>query len=196
MPAAVLVPLVTSAIAGGTAVTGAIINSRANSGAARTQADAAREAARIQQESQDKALAAEREQINFDRAQAAAQQASRAPYVQASNQSLAALSQQLGLPTFDPKAVPPSIAPQSLAQFNPNLPQQAQQPNQWGYGMPQTGNATNGAINVGALTLPPDDGTGTVLLVSPKGDETKRVPRSQAMSFMQRGAKLAQSGAA
>src|SRR5678816_2551055 len=107
MPAAVIAAIVTA----GAQTASTIINNRGASNAAKTQADAVNRSADIQAKAQADALAAEKEQINFDRQQAAAKEASRAPYVQASNQSLAALSGKLGLPAFNPNAQPQSIAP-------------------------------------------------------------------------------------
>lgn len=200
MPAAVAIPLITAAVSAGTTIAATAMNNRGASNAARTQADAVDQAAKIQQESQEKALAAEREQINFERQQAEAQQRSRAPYVQTANDSLAALAQRLKLPAFNPQAMPPSIPPQGQGQTMPagNLGgyQTRQQPMYGDRSIAPVGQGQSLADMAKQPGMQPsptlqDDGSGMVTLIAPTGEQ-KSVPRSQAARYIARGARYAQ----
>src|SRR5204863_8731852 len=94
MPAAIAIPLISSAIAGGAAVGGAALASHGANKAAKTQANATTEA------------------LNFEKQQYAAEQARLQPYRDLGGQAYAKIGKMFGLEGAPPAAAPaPQMSP-------------------------------------------------------------------------------------
>lgn len=191
-------PLFWAAVASGGAQVGStLIGNHAAGKNADKQLDATREANRIQQEANDRAIAAEREQIGYERQRTAAQDASRAPYVQASNQALSSLADILKIPGgFNPSAKPPMVqptgdfAPPSLAGYQ-TFPMGTATPSRQMLTTPITG-ASLAQYATGTGTGAPVRG-GMVLLEAPTG-ERRMVPTEEAQRYVARGARVVTGG--
>lgn len=180
MPIAAAPSFWSAIVSAGSAVAGSAIANKGANSAAKTQAAATAHAADLQAKATADALAAEREQQAYDRQQAAAKEQARAPYVQASNASLAQLANVLHVPGgFVP---PPVAAPRPAAPAAPMAPATAQpQPSY----VPSYLSGTTATPAAAASSMPTDS---MVTLVAPNG-ETKSVPRARAAAYIARGAK-------
>lgn len=156
-------------------------------------ASASKNAAAVQQQSADKALAVEKG--IYDN-----QVAMLSPYVQAGTASMQALmSKYWGTPFNNQiqsyiqggKAAANAPVPYSLTGAGVSAP--APQP--WGAPAPQQPNAFMSAMPAIAAAAPrmapPMGGGGMVSMVSPDGSETVQVPQNLVSAFQAKGAKLA-----
>jgi hypothetical protein len=155
----------------GSSIANAYLANRAATNASKAQTDAVTNAAKLQKQSSDQALQAQAEQDTYNRYQTWAQQQARLPYVNASNQSLAALAQGLhlptpNLPTYQPGPAPAPVQVPGMRQTQP-----------YGPGMSLAGYMQG-----------PQPNEPTVLLEAPNG-QRKAIPQSQAAYFIAKGAK-------
>jgi hypothetical protein len=97
MPAAIAVPLISSAIAGGTAIVGAKMASNANKNASETQATSESEALKVQKEMFDRELADEQQKYQQGRADVAQSRSDLSPYRSIGQGALGLLGQGLGI---------------------------------------------------------------------------------------------------
>jgi hypothetical protein len=182
MPAAVAIPLITSAITAGTTITANALSNRATGKAADKQIAAADRAAEITRKANEEALKAEQEQQRYDRYQTQAAQDARRPYIEQSNRAFGTIADLLHVPKVQFPAQTGQPPMFSGGYKGGTLADMYQQP-----GMPQlTAGASNGMGSAHQTMGQPMPAM--VTLQAPNG-ETKSVPADQAEMFIRRGAR-------
>jgi len=179
-------PAVPAIITAGAAITNAAIGAHSNNSSAKTQAAAATHAADVQAKATADALAAQKEEQAYERQQTAAQQQARAPYVNLSNSSLAAIAGKLGVPApnFSTAATMPAARPTSTYQ-TVNMPAASASPAASGAStgslasiyQPPSATANTMAAPTAQTT---STGTGGVKMIAPTGEVALVAPADVA----------------
>jgi hypothetical protein len=178
MPAAVAIPLITSAITAGTTITANALNNRATGKAADKQIAATDRAAEITRKANEDALKVEQEQQRYDRYRAEAAEQSRRPYVEQGNRALGTIADLLKVPRVE---FPAQQAPMFSGGYKGGtLADIYQQP-----GMPQL--TSSGPMGAGGVNAPMNAPMAMVL--APNG-RTYRVPREKVAEAQQQGGQV------
>jgi hypothetical protein len=184
MPAAVAIPLITSAITAGTAVTSTVLNNRATGKAADKQTAAADRAAEITRKANEDALKAEQEQQRYDRYRAEAAEQTRRPYVEQGNRTLGTIADLLKVPKVEFPAQTGQQPMFSGGYKGGTLADLYQQP-----GMPQLSAGQSSGVGSAPQTMgQPMPAMVTLQAPGPDG-EIRTVPAAQAEMFIRRGAR-------
>jgi hypothetical protein len=184
MPAAVAIPLITSAITAGTTITANALNNRATGKAADKQIAATDRAAEITRKANEDALKVEQEQQRYDRYRAEAAEQSRRPYVEQGNRTMGTIADLLKVPRVDFPATTGQTPMFSGGYKGGTLADIYNQP-----GMPQlTAGASNGMGSAPQTMGQPMPQMVTLQAPGPDG-EIRTVPAAQAEMFIRRGAR-------